>query len=289
MIGIVAFIAIVYIGVVFLYAVSGRVALVSEGTASGDEGLALQISPESVDAVGNRLTLGFDLTPSGSFDASEGFGLALAKPITMLVTDTDGPRTVTFPADAAISPVQVRMLTDGDVQLWPFDQYVVHSVVAAGTAAADGEITDTVPLAWSVKPHRIPGWTFDIRVTPVGDSHGYALAVTAHRSGATVAFGIVLLALMVVMPVIVLTVAIAVYRGRRKMEATLMSWIGAMLFATIPLRGFLPGSPPIGSWIDYLIVLWVIAGLIAGLVIYVAAFLRWAPSATAPQRTPPPD
>jgi hypothetical protein len=62
-----------------------------------------------------------------------------------------------------------------------------------------------------------------------------------------------------------------------------------MLFATIPLRGFLPGSPPIGSWIDYLVVLWVIAALIAGLVIYVLAFLRWAPSAKTPDRTPPVD
>lgn len=56
-----------------------------------------------------------------------------------------------------------------------------------------------------------------------------------------------------------------------------MSWMAAMLFATVPLRGFLPGSPPVGSWVDYLVVLWVIAGLIASLVIYVIAWLRWAP------------
>jgi hypothetical protein len=48
-----------------------------------------------------------------------------------------------------------------------------------------------------------------------------------------------------------------------------------MLFATIPLRTFLPGSPPIGSWVDYLVVLWVVAGLVLGLVIYVLAWLKW--------------
>ena len=82
---------------------------------------------------------------------------------------------------------------------------------------------------------------------------------------------------MIVMPVLVLSVAITVYRGRRRVEASFMSWMGAMLFATIPLRTFLPGSPPIGSWIDFLIVLWVIVGLIGGLAIYVAAWFRWSP------------
>jgi hypothetical protein len=52
--------------------------------------------------------------------------------------------------------------------------------------------------------------------------------------------------------------------------------MGAMLFATIPLRTFLPGSPPIGSWIDYTVVLWVVVGLIVGLAIYVAAWARWS-------------
>ena len=89
---------------------------------------------------------------------------------------------------------------------------------------------------------------------------------------------------MIVMPVLGLTVAIRVLRGKRKVEATLMSWLAAMLFATIPLRTFLPGSPPVGSWVDYLVVLWVVAGLIAALVIYVVAWLRWAPSGERPHR-----
>ena len=83
---------------------------------------------------------------------------------------------------------------------------------------------------------------------------------------------------MVVIPVLVLTVAVMVLRGRRKVEVTVMGWMGAMLFATIPLRNFLPGSPPIGSWIDYLIVLWVLAGLVVGLVLFVIAWIRRGPA-----------
>jgi hypothetical protein len=104
---------------------------------------------------------------------------------------------------------------------------------------------------------------------------------TITRAASTIAFGVVLLTLMVIAPVLVLTAAITVYRGRRKIEATMLGWFGAMLFATIPLRNFLPGSPPIGSWVDYLIVLWVIAALIAGLVIFILAWLRSGPAGVA--------
>jgi len=30
-----------------------------------------------------------------------------------------------------------------------------------------------------------------------------------------------------------------------------------LLFALIPLRGFFPGSPPLGSWMDILVFFWV--------------------------------
>jgi hypothetical protein len=55
-----------------------------------------------------------------------------------------------------------------------------------------------------------------------------------------------------------------------------MSWMGAMLFAAIPLRNFLPGSPPPGSWIDAVIVLWVIVALVAALALYVLAWRQQA-------------
>jgi Domain of unknown function (DUF4436) len=36
------------------------------------------------------------------------------------------------------------------------------------------------------------------------------------------------------------------------------TWYAAMLFAVVPLRTALPGSPAFGSWIDLTIVLWVL-------------------------------
>jgi hypothetical protein len=56
------------------------------------------------------------------------------------------------------------------------------------------------------------------------------------------------------------------------MEGSLLSWLAAMLFAELPLRAALPGSPPSGSWVDVLVTLWVIVGLMLSLLIMVRAW-----------------
>jgi hypothetical protein len=48
----------------------------------------------------------------------------------------------------------------------------------------------------------------------------------------------------------------------------------AMLFVVMPLRNFLPGSPPTGAWIDQTIVIWVLLGLAVAMVIYIVAWYR---------------
>ena len=81
-----------------------------------------------------------------------------------------------------------------------------------------------------------------------------------------------LLLVLVTLPLVAWFVAGRTYWGGRPLQATFLSWMGAMLFATVPLRNFLPGSPPAGAWIDAVIVLWVIVALVGALVVYVMAW-----------------
>lgn len=50
----------------------------------------------------------------------------------------------------------------------------------------------------------------------------------------------------------------AVLRGRFRPEMWTASWLTAALFALISLRNSLPGSPPLGSWMDVTVYYWVI-------------------------------
>jgi hypothetical protein len=277
---IVAACVVAYGVVVGLYALNDQT-MRTDGCAvtPGPGEALLTISPQSVDAVRDRVTATIDVASFGPV----GSGAVADEDLTLVLVGTDGPRTYRFDAGSLVSPISVDIITEGSVEAWPFD---VHTA-DIGVALVRGEVTtdaETVPVVMCGMVH-VPGWVFD--GDPRADDDGLAtFHLDVRRSAATIAFGIVLLALMVMLPVLGITVAITVLRGRRKVEASLTSWMAAMLFAIVPLRTFLPGSPPIGSWVDYLVVLWVVAGLVAALVVYVIAWLRWAAPGPVPSGVP---
>ena len=77
------------------------------------------------------------------------------------------------------------------------------------------------------------------------------------RDGSTKSIALLLLLLMVILATIAILVTGSATRGRMKLELSVASWMTALLFALIPLRGFFPGSPPLGSWMDILVFFWV--------------------------------
>ena len=278
--GIVALV-LVYATVVTLYALSGRVGVQQNGSSPAAADTVVELEPRGIAASAREIEL--LITPSAqSGPLASGDLLTLSEPMTLVVIPARGERQIEVPAEQIIAPVSVTIpFATGAVEGWPFDRYSVEALIVPARPEGD----DYVPLdAYFVAHGDVAGWTIQMNIVPPASSdEPPSVNITAYRSVATVAFAIVLLALMIVTPVLVLMVAISAYRGRRKVEATLMSWMGAMLFATIPLRNFFPGAPPIGSWVDYLVVLWVIAGLIGGLAVFAAAWMRWTP---APESAP---
>ncbi|GAA1688492.1 DUF4436 domain-containing protein [Microbacterium sediminicola] len=276
-------VVLVYLTVVIAYGLSGDVDTAGSTGDAGPGDVILELTPTDVDAAGNRLSVRIEPTDLGSYSSDR---ITPDETLHLFVTNTDGPRTIEWAADEVAAPATTVLVTDGYVEQWPFDRYTTESVIVPVRVDADGE---AVPISYQLSADgRVPGWAITARgdvVNTVDTADGpvdlIGVTFTATRAPSTIAFGIVLLTLMVVMPVLVLTAAFTVLRGKRKIEVTMLGWIGAMLFATIPLRNFLPGSPPIGSWVDYLIVLWVIAGLVAGLVVFVVAWLRDGPAGVA--------
>jgi hypothetical protein len=95
---------------------------------------------------------------------------------------------------------------------------------------------------------------------------------TLQRSPSTMMLSTLLLLLLLSLVTVAILVTVYIARGRLRAEFGPASWLTAMLFAVLPVRGFFPGSPPIGSWIDILVVFWVIL-LIMLCVAAVAAML----------------
>lgn len=275
--------ALLYVAVIVLYAAGGRIERAEVSSGGTGKPLVLTLTPVEVDGAAGQMTLRIKPDPLGAYSSDE---FSMDENVHILVTGTDGSRTIEYGADEVAATETVTLALDGFIEQWPFDRYTTTTLIVPLREGPDGE---GVPIPYSLAVDgRVPGWSVqaeavaaDPMTTEDGAIAPLGIQFTVTRAASTIAFGVVLLTLMVIAPVLVLTAAITVYRGRRKIEATMLGWFGAMLFATIPLRNFLPGSPPIGSWVDYVIVLWVIAALIAGLVIFVLAWLRNGPPGAA--------
>ena len=77
-----------------------------------------------------------------------------------------------------------------------------------------------------------------------------------------------------------LSAAIVWMRGR-KIEVTMFGWMGALLFALIPLRNAMPAVPPVGVLSDFLSFFWAEILVAVSLALSVAT---WLTRPTAPNK-----
>jgi Domain of unknown function (DUF4436) len=161
----------------------------------------------------------------------------------------------------------VPLTISGDPSSWPFDGY--HSgPITVDLIYGANPIPEQVPVK---VVDRLAGWT----VSVAGDGKpSSAYRVEVRRSPSIAAFAGVILGVMVVLAAAALFVAIQTVRNKRKFQPPMTTWYAAMLFAVIPLRNALPDAPPVGSWVDVTITLWVIVVLAMSMLLYVFCWWR---------------
>ncbi|WP_310786604.1 DUF4436 domain-containing protein [Mycobacterium sp. Z3061] len=180
-----------------------------------------------------------------------------------------------YPMGKSPAQVATTIPAHGEPGDWPFDTYTTDTIqadVLVGTG--DGR---------QYKPARVEvtgvleGW--DVSATRVGrDSHDPNrpdnVIITIKRAKGPLVFDLGICLVLVALPTLALFVAIQMLTGRRKFLPPFSTWYAAMLFAVVPLRNILPGSPPAGSWVDQAVVIWVLIGLATALILYILAWHR---------------
>ncbi len=203
------------------------------------------------------------------------------------------PRTVTFERGTRALSTDIEVVAvDGTFERYPFDSYQVPIVATVNATDDEGRerALPTDLIVWG----KFPGWRTDPTtsrevepeewglaedVRPAIDEGRIAVAfVDASRNGSTMSIVVLLLTAMVVLALLALVVARAVATRERRIEPTLAGWFAALLFAMVPLRTNFPGAPPIGVWMDFLVFLWVLMGLMVALSLFIASWLRYTPA-----------
>lgn len=157
----------------------------------------------------------------------------------------------------------VPLTIAGEIENWPFDHYG-SGPVEIELMHGPGNVPERVPVTFV---NHLAGWQV------VADGSG-PYRVSVHRSTSAAAFGIVILAVLIAIAALGLFVAVQTVRDRRKFQPPMTTWYAAMLFAVVPLRNALPGSPPFGGWVDITLVLWVLVVLVVSMLLYIMCWWR---------------
>lgn len=234
----------------------------------------VQVRLEKLDTVANRLTVNVTVYPKDSL-YDKNFGVLTTDAAVRLYPDND-LGDLQYPVGKAPAQVSTTIRAQGDPANWPFDTYKTE-VIAADVFTGTGASREKVPARVEATG-KLDGW--DVTVTRVHDPEDANpdvqddLIITLQRSKGALIFDVGICLVLIALPVLALWVAIPMALGRTTFLPPLGTWFAALLFAVVPLRNFLPGSPPPGSWIDQAVVLWVLIGLVTAMSLFIVAWWR---------------
>jgi Domain of unknown function (DUF4436) len=228
---------------------------------------------EKLDTIANRLTVKVLVIPEESmFD----------KRLDVLKTDTavrmdpaNDLGDLQYPAGKSPAQVATTIEAHGNPNNWPFDSYSTDTL-SAEVLVGQGDARRYIPARVEVTGG-LDGW--DVNVQRSGEASQDSdradnVIVTVHRSKSTLIFDAGICLVLFALPAMALTIAILMVTGKRKFVPPFVTWYAAVLFAVIPIRNFLPGSPPAGAWIDQALVLWVLIALVVAMMLFFVAWYK---------------
>lgn len=262
-------VAVTYVGILIAYSLGNSSENIDSRTPEPGNVL-VYVDIGSVDGANYSLGARVSVYPAPDLLDINGF------PVEDLVIDvspTASNDLVRYEAGAPFGPTAVSLYSDGDIRSWPFDRYRVDSAVVRVFAEKDG-VPSPIP-ADVVVTDSAGGWNIESGGTDHAAGETFEISVT--RNTVSKVYDLAICAVLLALPSCALFVAVSTVRGRKKFQPPMVTWFAVMLFAVLPIRNLLPGAPPIGSWVDYALILWVVLGLVTAMVLYVRAWWREAP------------
>lgn len=213
--------------------------------SSAPDRVDVRASVQRVDAAGRELTLRVLVTPRG--ELAEAGGLSPTEDLT-LQTSTSTRGDLSFKAHGRIATVDLPVaLTGGSITDYPFDAYdaaVEFSAVQGG---------EKVPVRATLTNGDA---LFSAGVDAVDDRGTAVFDIVLERSNSVLVFAVFMMVAMWALAISVLIGAWFLVTRRKGLTWPALGWMAATLFALAAFRNTAPGTPPIGSLLDYLAFLW---------------------------------
>lgn len=212
----------------------------------------LEVTAQKIDPVARRLTLNILPNPLKS----------LAKNIDERTVFTQETKLNLYPSGPSViygkytAPTLWRVSVpfkpgSESVTEYPWDDYVVDT---EWTATVGDQAS--IPVKLTCANGDLSFEVVDCTASKVGDQDAAGLRLNISRSGITTALALFMIIAMWSLAFGVMAGAIILIRKRDGLVWPALGWMAATLFALVAFRNAAPGSPPIGSLLDYYAFFW---------------------------------
>lgn len=187
---------------------------------------------------------------------------------------------VTYPGESIVDPTAVTLSLDRGDSAYPFDQPFANVQLSV----QDDELHQSIPFELTIENAARP-WTLAGTLSPSVVQDGKQVLPVAIAGGRDplsimlVAFYVIAILLTTLMAVVTIGSALV----KKELDFSNVIWLSATMLSFPALRSAMPGAPPIGTAMDFIIFFPCVC-LIAGMLIWTGAHLLWRESAILRRR-----
>ncbi|HEY0349552.1 MAG TPA: DUF4436 family protein [Pyrinomonadaceae bacterium] len=284
-----------------------RSASVSDIGEKDPNHIEVDIKLVSIDPNKGDIVARLEFLPKGHFTTDD--GSTLARDLKLFVNSATVKQEMDFPKGKRMNPTEVVVsMYDGLVTDYPFDKhkgylelYFLPGKVSAKDekkteaakppeaiatpAPATGEEQkkeegekkpaaaekdeDIIPVGVDFEGS-IPGFKIDAAKSKDSDEDLVGIEMTIARASTTKFFSLFVMVMMWGLTISVLLLTLSCVLRGRKVELAMFSFTAALLFAFAAVRNAQPGTPPIGTYSDFISFFW--AEVIIALCLVVLVF-----------------
>jgi hypothetical protein len=226
----------------------------------------------TADVIKGDVVVRLEFTPKGSFASAD--GATLARDLELYVATATGKNVHEFKKGKRMNPVEaVVEIYEGEPMDYPFDAHTAELSFFFEPAAKGGESAgnESIPVAVELRGS-VAGLRMDTDYAKENKPDHTIIDISIQRATTAVFFSVFIMIAMWALAIGVLCLVFRVFAGHRKIEISMFSFLGALLFAFPALRNSQPGTPPIGTLSDFLAFFW--AEVIIALSL-LSVVLRW--------------
>jgi len=257
------------IGIVLLLVFAGAYAFVLCAFKSEGENRAAALSPNeklgndridvsarivNADVLKGDISVRLNFTPHGSLLSAD--GTTLSRDLLLDVSSATGKHAYEFKKGRRMDPVEAIVeIYEGEPMEYPFDKHEAELGFYFEPAGAATEADKSIPVAIQMYGS-VSGLRIDADYAKENTDDHVVIDLSLCRAPTAVFFSVFIMAAMWALALGVVFLVFRVLAGHRKIEISMFSFLGALLFAFPALRNSQPGTPPIGTLSDFLAFFW---------------------------------